>query len=567
MTRIDGGELLARALQAEGVGLVVSISDISQSPMLRSTEAMGIRHIGPRHESAGVHIAEAWGRVSGELAVVAGAAGPGVANMVPGVLCAAVEGRPLLAIGMQRVRRSLHAVRRGRFQSGPQLEVMAPVTKFAALVEEVGRIPEFVREAARQARHGRPGPSYLEIPADLLLEMIEEDTVAVHPPGRTRGAPAAPDPTLVAEAVELLTGASMPLIVAGNGVHHAGASGELRALAEHLGAPVMTTLGARGAIPEDHPLCLGPVLPLGGGIQHDADVILAVGTQLGETVGYLMPPRWAGPDRQQLVHLDADPTHLGVNRLCDLPLVADARSGLAALLEAASACGPARTPAPATQAHLEGARGLRAALAAGLADIPGPAVHPGRLALEVVGRLTPDTILCLDGGNTGIWAHLAMQVRRERSFLWTSHYGHLGTGLPYALGAKAACPDRPVVLISGDGAFGFNLAELETAAREDLAVVVVVSCDDAWGMEDVYMEKVAGTTVGVALSSVRYDEVAAALGCHGEYVGELDELDGALERAFAAGRPAVVHVAVDPEANRYPPGLDEFAGMYEADST
>ncbi|MCL4865623.1 MAG: hypothetical protein KJZ47_06995 [Gemmatimonadales bacterium] len=210
---------------------------------------------------------------------------------------------------------------------------------------------------------------------------------------------------------------------------------------------------------------------------------------------------------------------------------------------------------------------LRAALAAGLADIPGPAVHPGRLALEVVGRLTPDTILCLDGGNTGIWAHLAMQVRRERSFLWTSHYGHLGTGLPYALGAKAACPDRPVVLISGDGAFGFNLAELETAAREDLAVVVVVSCDDAWGMEDVYMEKVAGTTVGVALSSVRYDEVAAALGCHGEYVGELDELDGALERAFAAGRPAVVHVAVDPEANRYPPGLDEFAGMYEADST
>jgi acetolactate synthase-1/2/3 large subunit len=567
MSRIDGGELLARALRAEGVGVVVSISDISHSTLLRSTEAMGIRHIGPRHESAGVHIAEGWGRVRGDLAVVFGAAGPGVANMVPGVMCAAVEGRPLLAIGMQRVRRSMHAVRRGRFQSGPQLEVMGPITKFAAAVEEVGRIPEFVREAARQALTGRPGPSYLEIPADLLVEMVEEDTIAHHRPERSRGAPAAPDPALARDAVDLLGSAALPVILAGNGVHHAGASAELLALAEQLGAPVMTTLGARGAISEDHPLCLGPVMPIGGGAQHEADVVLAVGTQLGETVGYLMPPQWAGPERQQLIHLDADPSQLGVNRLADLAIVADARAGLAALHAEAAGRGPARSPAPAAQAHLDGARALRDALTAGLADVPGPSIHPGRLAVEVMARIPEDGIVCLDGGNTGIWAHLSMRVRRPRSFLWTSHYGHLGTGLPYALGAKIAAPQRPVVLISGDGAFGFNLAELETAAREGLAVVVVISCDDAWGMEDVYMEKVAGTTVGVALSSVRYDQVATALGCHGEHVRDLDGLSGALDRAFAAGRPAVVQVAVDPAANRYPPGLDEFAGMYEAEST
>jgi acetolactate synthase-1/2/3 large subunit len=465
----------------------------------------------------------------------------------------------------------MHAVRRGRFQSGPQLAVMAPVTKFAAAVEEVRRIPEFVREAARQAVTGRPGPSYLEIPADLLVELLDEDEVDVDGPPRWRGAPAGPDPARAGQAVDMLSAAALPLILAGNGVHHAGASAELVGLAEHLGAPVMTTLGARGAIPEDHPLCLGPVLPLGGGAQQEADVVLAVGTQLGETVGYLARPQWAGPQRQELIHLDVDPSHLGVNRPVDLAIVADARAGLAALGREAAARGPARPLPPAARAHLDGARALREALTTGLAEVPGPSIHPGRLAVEVVERLPEDVIVCLDGGNTGIWAHLALRVRRPRSFLWASHYGHLGTGLPYALGAKAAAPQRPVVLISGDGAFGFHLAELETAAREGLAVVVVISCDDAWGMEDVYMEKVGGTTVGVALSPVRYDQVATALGCHGEHVSELDGLAGALDRAFdgalAAGRPAVVQVAVDPAANRHPPGLDEFAGMYEAEST
>ena len=151
--------------------------------------------------------------------------------------------------------------------------------------------------------------------------------------------------------------------------------------------------------------------------------------------------------------------------------------------------------------------------------------------------------------------------------MWTGHYGHLGTGLPYAVGAKLAHPDRPVVLFSGDGAFGFNIQELETAAREGAAVVAIINCDHAWGMEARHMRKNVGTTDGVPLSEVRYDRVADALGCHAELVEHSDDLRAALDRALASGRPAVVQVVVDAEENENPPGLDEFAAMYGAEST
>ena len=565
---IDGAELLSRALLAEGVEVIFSISDISHSPLLRSTELAGIRHVGPRHESAAVHMADAWARAGGAgIAVVVVAAGPGVANMIPGLMCAWIEGQPLLVIGIQRVRRSVHAVRRGRFQYGPQLDVARPVAKFAAVVEEARRLPEFVREAVRQALAGRPGPSYIEIPSDVLHEQVDPETAPILPASLTRFAPGAPDADSVARAATLLSGASFPLILAGQGVHQADAAGELRELAEHLGALVMTTAGARGAFPEDHPLSVGMSFPWGTPAHLDSDVILAVGTQLGEQTQYLMPPGWAGPEHQRLIHLEVDPMRIGVNRPTDVGLVGDARAGLSALLAAVRATGEMRQPNPAGAQYARDFTAFRTAIADSYREIDGAPVHPGRLATEVAAALPDDAIVCIDGGNTGLWAHLAFTFTRPRSLMWTGHYGHLGTGLPYALGAKLAAPERPVVLFTGDGAFGFNLQELETAAREQIPVVVVVNCDSAWGMEELHMMKVAGTTVGVKLSAVRYDHVAAALGCHSEHVARSGDLRPALERALACGRPAVVHVDVDDRENVNPPGLDEFSGMYAAEHT
>lgn len=567
MASIDGGEVLARALQNEGMDTVFSISDIASSPLLRSIESLGFTHVGPRHESAAVHMADGWARSSGTMAVVVGAAGPGVANLVPGVMCAWMEGVPVLVIGTQRVRRSIRALRRGRFQFGPQIEVMAPVTKFAARVEAPDRIPEFVAEAARAALSGRQGPVFLEIPTDVLTENTDESAVVLRPVGQHRFTPGAPDPDSLQRAADLLHAAEFPLILAGHGVHRCGAGEELRAFAEQTGALVMTTAGARGAFPEDHPQSVGMAFPWGTPAHLDSDVILAVGTQLGETVTYLSPPGWAGSDSQKLIHLEVDPETVGVNRATDVALVGDAAKGLAALTSLLAERGAPRSPSEPAATYAAEFQDFRKALLDTYADIDGSPVHPGRLAVEVAKWLPEDAIVAIDGGDTGLWAHLAFTHRRPRSLLWTGHYGHLGTGLPYAIGAKLANPDRPTVLFTGDGAFGFNLQELETAARVGANVVVVINCDHAWGMEARHMRKNVGTTIGVPLSEVRYDQVAEALGCHAELVDHSDALPGALQRAMDSGRPAVVQVLVDPAENENPPGLDDFSAMYGAENT
>jgi len=563
---IDGGEVVVRAMRAHGIETMFTISDIGQSPMLRSAEQAGLRLVSPRHESAGVHMADGWARARGGLAAVAGAAGPGVANMVPGLICASVEGVPLLAIGTQRVRRSLQALRRGRFQFSPQLEVVKPVTKFAARVERAERLPEFVDEAVRQAISGRPGPAFLEIPVDVLLEEVDEDDVVIGDPSRLIGAPGAPDPQAVAEAARLLREAAFPVIIAGHGVHRANASPALLELAERSGALVMTTAGARGAFPESHPQSIGMTFPWGTPAHLESDVVLAVGTQLGESTQYLQAPGWAGPETQRVVHLDADPRQVGVNREVDVALVGDAAAGLSALA-AELAGSPARQPGEAAASYAAEFHAFRVAIVDSYAAIDASPVHPGRLAVEVARSLPDDAVVCVDGGNTGLWAHLAFSYDHPRSLLWTGHLGHLGTGLPYAIGAKIATPQRPVVLFSGDGAFGFNLQELETAAREGVAVVAVINCDYAWGMEELYMLKVAGTMVNVKQSEVRYDQVARALGCNGELVDAPEHIRPAMDRALAADGPTVIQVVVDDRENVHPPGLDEFHGMYAAEHT
>ncbi|MCE7884690.1 MAG: thiamine pyrophosphate-binding protein [Actinobacteria bacterium ATB1] len=342
---------------------------------------------------------------------------------------------------------------------------------------------------------------------------------------------------------------------------------ELVELAEHIGAVVMTTPGARGIFPEDHPLSVGMGFPWGSPVHLQSDVILAVGTQIGETMQFLMPPGWAGPASQKLIHLDADATNIGANRPTDIGLVGDAKAGLAALADALRAGTPPRQPVEAASSYARDYQLLKRGLVDNYGSVDSSPVHPGRLAAELVTFLPEDAIVCVDGGNTGLWAHLSLTFRRPRSLLWTGHFGHLGTGLPYAIGAKLARPDRPVFLFSGDGAFGFNLQELETAARENVKLVAVVNCDSAWGMEVIHMQKVAGTNIGVELGPVRYDQVAKGLGCHGEYVESSSDLRGALERALATDLPAVVHVAVDSEENTNPPGLDDFTSMYAAENT
>jgi acetolactate synthase-1/2/3 large subunit len=372
------------------------------------------------------------------------------------------------------------------------------------------------------------------------------------------------DPALVKEAAALLTAAELPAIMVGGGVRHSGAWDEVRRLAEHLACPVLPGPSARGLMPEDHPLCFVPISRGATALRQQADLVLLVGTQLGQLESYGQPPMWAPADQQKLIQIDVSPEMIGCNRPVEVGLVGDARTTLAALLSEVESLTPPRSPSE----RLDEFRRMTDEWEKGLAALArdGAPIHPARLMSEVARFFPNNGILVMDGGMTSLFCFQYLRVFEPRSFLWTSKFGHLGTGVPYALGAKIAEPQRPVVLVTGDSAFGFNIQELETAFREKAPFICVVSCDYRWGMEvpGQIMSFGRDNTVGLDHSHGRYDKVAEAFGCFGAFVTDPAEIRPALDSAAASGLPAVIQVEVDQEANVWPPGLLEFVSMFGA---
>lgn len=569
MTQISVGELLVRCLHAEGIGLVTGIIDGAHIPIVLHTERYGIRYVNAHHEEAAVHIAEGWSRIARKPGVVIGNPGCGTGNMLAGVISAQAEGHPIVAIGTLRPRIKSDPNRGGAWQSADTESMARPITKYAATVRQWERLPEMVRAAFRAAMTGRPGPAYLAIPDELLLETIDADQVpTIHPADRYRVTDmGAGDPTAITRAAELLANARRIHVHAGKGVLWADAARELVALGEHLGATLGTSLGARGVVPENHPHCFHPFDLNGAGLARaEAEVVLVVGARLGEYDGWGGPPMWGDPARQTTIQIDADPMSIGVNRPVDVAIVADARRALVALLEAVRERTPARGAPTDLARYREKSAETMQTGAAYLGSACKDGVSPGHMVMAIRQHFPADAITVLDGGNTTLAGVAFHPILSSPSFLYSVKMGYLGTGLPFALGAKLAAPDRPVCLITGDGAFGFHPMELETAARENLPMVVVVAVDDAWGMEKTaYVASGHGAADwarrGIDLAPVAYDDLARSLGCHGERVERIEDLAPALARATASRKPAVLHVRVDHELNTKPPGWEQFRKM------
>ncbi len=263
-----------------------------------------------------------------------------------------------------------------------------------------------------------------------------------------------------------------------------------------------------------------------------------------------------------MIQVDVDPAAIGLNRPVALGIVGDARAVLAALLAEVKARTPVRPEHDGFERYRTLTRDWQDQMAFTLHTSDGP-VSPGRLVQVVRDFFPRDAITVMDGGNTSLWTASFNPIYGPRSYLYTAKFGHLGTGLPYALGAKLAAPERPVYLISGDGALGFNIQELETARRYGLEITTIVSCDGGWGMErsSQMFAQIGGLVECDFYPETRYDLVAQAFGCHGELVQALDQLAPALERATGSGKPALVQVMVDPMNNLAPPGLLTFGSM------
>ena len=568
MDTIMGSDVLVKCLIQEGVRFVFGIPGGQLCPILdgirRLGHQAGMQFIMTRHEQAAAHMADAYARVTGHPGVCIGTVGPGAADLVPGVYAAWADSIPMVVLTAQNQSWKSYP-ERGSMQSLDQVGLFEPITKWSARVTHWQRIPELVQRAFRVAVSGRPRPVHLDLHVDVLVATGDESSLTFRPalPERYR-----PDrgpiaqPELIEQAARMLVEAERPLIHPGGGVLRSGAWDEIRELAEYLSAPVTTSQGACGVLPEDHPLCLVP----GGygaiGAQAMADAVLLVGGRLGDVDFWGQPPFWGEPEQQKLIQIDIEPENVALNRPVGLALLGDAKVTLRALIGAVQRL-TAPVPERAEMAQYWAAQEAWLAQFDKQASSDDRPIHPLRLIRDVRAFFPRDAICAVDGGNTNVWGHYLNRVYEPRAFLWAADSGHLGTGLPYAIGAKLAQPERPVYAICGDGAFGLNIQELETAARLNLPLVIVVANDRQWGMiKATQMTAYDARYIGVDFDDVRYDRVAQAMGCWGERVEDPQEITPALERALASGKPAVLDVVVDQWANLTPPDLENLDAVW-----
>lgn len=542
--RPDGGELLARTLQAAGVTDVFALHGGHLESFWQGCARHGLRLTDFRHEASAGHAADGYARTTGRLGVCVVTSGPGFTNVVTAITNAYLDGVPVLFIVSSP---PLRDVETNPLQGGiDQVAMALPTTKWAHRITHTERIPELTAQAVRTCLNGRPGPVLLDLPIDVLH--IPVDAARVRPATglnvRTAPAPAASD---VAAITELLRTAQRPAVFVGNGIRFAAAEGELRRFAEAAGIPVFCGGHGYGAMPHDHRLW-GKDLALLGALgamgQPGLDALLVVGARLGMYSGGRSEA--IVPSGIPIAQVDLHPAELGRLREVKVPVLADARETLRALADAAQ--GVAWPDWSAWAATATGIKAMTAAMFGPAQPEQSPA-HPYHVMHTLAAVLPRDAIHVLDGGETSAWSHMVLQVDASHQLIGAGYHGALGVGPGMAIGAQIAHPDKRVVHITGDGAMGFNIQEFDTQVRHGLPVLTVVCNNQLWGMSAHGQDLIYGRDrrVITELRGTRYADIAQAFGCHAERVQRLADLAPALQRALAAGKPACVEVMTDPE--------------------
>jgi acetolactate synthase I/II/III large subunit len=531
MAQMTGGQAVIQALHREGVEHVFGLPGVQIMGIYDAFYGQSdVKLITVRHEQTTTYMADGYARVTGKPGVGLVVPGPGVQNASAALGTAYSCSSPVLLLAGQIESYMLGQDKGALHEINDQLDIVRPVTKWCQRVLNVEDIPGAIHEAMRQMQTGRPRPTLVEVPPDVLATVAD-----VTLPMPERYPPLSPDQASILRAAELLATAQKPLIWAGGGAVLGDAAAELQGLAEALGAPVATTPEGKGAIAEDHPLALG-VGYYGHGAPSlaapRADVILAVGTRL---TGQMRSPTAPRPP-QRLIHLDVDPAVIGKNYPADVALVGDAKPGLRMLLGAVRAQPASRERWPRQELeeiHRESEAWVR---------------QQAPLQCEIIGQLQKvlrdDAVVVSGITNIGYWSHFALRVRRPRTYLTASYFATLGFAFPTALGAKVAAPDRQVISLSGDGGFMYALPELATAVQYGIDVVALVFVDGAFGASNNDQRtRYQGRIVGTNVHNPNFVQVAEAFGAKG-IKAEPDRLADALQEAFDADRPTLVEVPV-----------------------
>ena len=527
MTERTGGEAIVDLLATLGVRHVFGIVSVHNLPIF---DALARDHrvelVPLRHEQGGVHAADGYARATGSLGVVITSTGPGAANGMGGLFEAAYASSPVLMITGQVETAYLGKGRGYIHNADRQAEMLGTVVRAAATVERREDLVDAFARVVTEMRRGRAMPGAVEIPIDLQSKQYDDPPFAVEPPAVT-----APDPKSVTEAAELLRGARSPLIWAGGGVAAAGATAELRQLAERLNAPVLTSIEGRGAIPEDHPLALGPNADMSvlDPIIAAADVVLAVGTrfQMATPVARALTIPGA------LIHLDVDPTVIGLIYPPRVAMAGDARAGLQALLEQVDS-------GSADADYVDSAKAARAAADAETYDAIGPDFT--RISGIIRDALPRDAIVVKDTTIAAtIWANRTLPVYEPRTSMRATSMA-IGPGLPLALGAAVAT-GKPTVVIQGDGGLMLSVGELATLVQQQVPVVVCVFNDGGYGILR-YIQTVGfdGRHTGVDLATPDFCALAASVGLDAAPVRGVDEFEKAFTAALGSGKPYLLDI-------------------------
>jgi thiamine pyrophosphate-dependent acetolactate synthase large subunit-like protein len=545
---LTGSDLVAQALRREGADTFFYIMGAPMMAVESAALALGLRGIDVRHEQAAAMAAHAYARLLNRPGICMAASGPGTTNLITGVAHAFVDCTPVIALGGSSPVSESH---RGAFQEIDQLALLAPCTKWSERVYDPHRIPEFVHSAVTQAMSGKPGPVYLDLPADVLFADVDRRKVQWpepwDPAKRPRPAANAAD---IGSIVDLLARAERPVLISGMGVLWSEAEQELQAFVERSGIPFYTTPQSRGAIPEDHEFCY---LTARSTAFREADLVLIVGTRMNYIVGHAMPPRFNGAAK--LLRIDIDPQEIASSRRLDVGILADAKIALAQLTEAIRG----RVGPETFGTWRERLRGQNRTKfdeqKIALADDATP-IHPLRLCRELRDFMDRDAILCVDGQEILNYGRQVIPTYVPRHRINSGTFGTMGVGMPFGVGAKVACPERQVIVLHGDGSFGMNAMEFDTAVRHKLPILTVISLNGGW-TGDPNRER-----PGRDLGYTRYDRMAEALGGYAEYVQRPADIRPALERAKAAteaGRPALVNVVTDWRARAATAAFTQYA--------
>jgi acetolactate synthase-1/2/3 large subunit len=541
MADLTGGQLVARTLRQAGVGHLFTLCGGHILPIYDGCLTEGVGVIDCRHEQAAAHAGDAYARLTRGVGVALVVPGPGVTDAVTGVANAYAARSPLLLIG-GAAPLGLRGL--GALQETEQVALLKPITKGAWSVAETRQIPEVLATAIRTALAGRPGPVFVEIPVDLLMTTIAERLAPI-PTGYVHRPHAAADAGSVSRLAALLAGAERPVVMAGGGVYWDDASKSLAAFSERAGAPVFMNGAGRGALATDHP---NAFYQTRGWALGQADLVLVLGTPLDFRLGYGRAPTFA--EDAKVVMIDVDPVELGRNRPLELGFAGDIDVILRQLTDALPK-GPADRTAPWVAELRRREAGARAKLDE-LADTDQAPVSHYRWARDIARAVTRDTIVVGDGGDVVNCAAKFVPVDRAGQWLDPGPLGCLGVGPSFALAAKLLRPDQRVLLVSGDGAFGLNGMELETAVRFRLPFTCIIGNDGGWGQIRSPQVSFFGESRAVATSlpTTRYDLMVEALGGRGAFITDPCEIGPALARALASDDVWCLNVALDPEAYR-----------------